>query len=125
MWGFDKGTLLNALDKTLGHSEDAGLFVAAHKCLFFDTEISWCGKVYSGGHVTHDRELLSGLASMRRPQTAGGLMQFLQAVNWMRTSLPRLAEVVGSLRVLPEERIGGIQRRTKRVALNRAITEEA
>ena len=52
------------------------------------------GKVYSGGQVFHDRERLSGLASMRRPQTTGELMQFLQAVNglralgWQRLSSP-------------------------------------
>ena len=52
-------------------------------------------------------------------------MQFLQAVNWLRTSLPWLAEIVEPLRVLLEERMGGIQRRTKRVASNRAIPEDA
>ncbi|CAN0055433.1 unnamed protein product, partial [Sphacelaria rigidula] len=44
--------------------------------------------------VAHGRKRLSGLANMRRPQTAGELLQFLQAVNWLPTSLPRLAEVV-------------------------------
>ena len=125
LWGADEDDLLNTLDTILGCLKDAGLFAAAHKCLFFDTEISWCGKVYSGGQVFHDRERSSGLASMRRPQTAGELMQFLQAVNWLRASLPRLAEVVEPLRVLLAEHMGGIQRRTKRVASNRAIAEEA
>ena len=37
---------------------------------------------------------------MPRSQTAGEPMQFLQAVNWLQTSLPRLVEVVESLRVL-------------------------
>ena len=45
----------------------------------------------------HDRERLSGLASIRRPQTVGELIQFFQAVNWLRASLPRLAEVVEPL----------------------------
>ena len=45
----------------------------------------------------HGRERLSGMAGMRRPQTVDELMQFLQAVNWFRTSLPRLAEVVEPL----------------------------
>ena len=62
--------------KILGRLEEAGLLAAAHKCLCFDTEISRCGKVYSGGQVSHDWERSSGLASMRRPQTAGELMQF-------------------------------------------------
>ena len=124
-WDADENNLLNTLNKTLGRLKAAGLSAAAHKCLFFDTEISWCGKMYSGGQVFHDREHLSGLASMRRPQTADELMQFLQAVNWLRMSLPRLAEVVEPLRVLLEENLGGIQRRTKRVVSNRAIAEEA
>ena len=61
--GGDEDDLLNTLDKILGRLEDAGLLAAAHKCLFFDTEISWCEKVYSGGQVSHDRDHLSGLAS--------------------------------------------------------------
>ena len=52
--------------------------------------------------MSHDRERLGDFASVRRPQTAGVLMQFLQAVNWLQTSLPRLAEVVEPLRVLLE-----------------------
>ena len=48
-WGADADDLLNTLDKSHGRLEDAGLFAAAYKCLFFGTEIAWCGKVYSGG----------------------------------------------------------------------------
>ena len=47
---------MNTLDKVVGHLEDAGLFVAAHKRLFIDTKIAWCGKVYTGGQVFDDRE---------------------------------------------------------------------
>ena len=80
-WGADEDNFLNTLNKVLGRLEDAGLFAAAYKWLFFDNEISWCGKVYSGAQVFHGRERLSGLVSMRRPQTVGELMQFLQAGN--------------------------------------------
>ena len=75
--GADEYDFLNTLDKILGSLEDAGLFTAAHRCLFFDTEISWCGNMYSGEQVFDDRERLSGLASTRRPRTAGELMQFV------------------------------------------------
>ena len=92
--------LLNTLNIFFGCLKDAGLFAACHKCLFFDTEIWWCGKVYSGGQVSHNRERLSGLVSIRHSQTAGELMQFFQAVNWLRTSLPRRAEVCEPLRML-------------------------
>ena len=63
-----------------------------------------------------------GLATMRRLETAGQLMQFSQAVNWLRTSLPRMAEVVYPLRVFLEEHLAGSKRRTKRVASTRAIS---
>ena len=98
---------MKTLDKILG-CLTRGLFATAHKYLFFNTEISWCEKVYSGGQVFNDHERLSGLASMRCPQAAGELMQLLQAVNWLQTSLTRLAEVIESLRVLLEEHMGGI-----------------
>ena len=98
------------------------MYAAAHKCTFFETSITWCGKVYSQGQVKHDPERLTGLATMRRPETAAELMQFLQAVNWLRTSLPRMAEVVYPLRVFLEEHLAGAKRRTKRVASNRVIS---
>ena len=52
---------------------------------------------------------------LRRPETAGELMQFLQAINWMRTSLPELAELEAPLRALLEECLCS-NRRTKRMA---------
>ena len=58
---------------------------------------------------------------MRRPETAAELMQFLQVMNWLRTSLPRMAEVVAPLRLFLEELMAGAARRTKPVAKIRAI----
>ena len=57
---------------------------------------------------------------MRRPETAGELTQFLQAINWMRTSLPELAELGAPLRGLLEGCLCNT-RRTKRVAARRVI----
>ena len=42
-------------------------------------------------------------------------MQVLKAVNCLRASLPRLAEVVEPLRVVLEEHMGGINRRASRI----------
>ena len=62
------------------------------------------------------------MATMRRLETTAELMQFLQVVSWLRTSLPRMAEVVYPLRVFLEEHLAGTKRRTKRVTSNRAIS---
>ena len=62
---------------------------------------------------------------MQRPQNASELMQSLQAVNWLRTSLPRMAEVVVPLRSFLEQLMAGASRKTKRVARNRVIPEDS
>ncbi|CAN0012806.1 unnamed protein product [Sphacelaria rigidula] len=110
------------LDAILSRLENVGLFAAAYKGTFFASELVWCGKVYSHGRVSHDPVRLQGLSDMRRPETAAELMQFLQAVNWLRTSLPRMAKTVAPLRFFLEELMAGAARRTKRVAKKRAIS---
>ena len=121
----DEISLLCLPDEILGRLESVGLLVAAHKCTFFALELVWCGEVYSDSVVSHDPARIQGLSDMRRPQTASELMQFLQAANWLRTSLPRMAEVVEPLRVFLEQLMAGASRRTKRVASNRVIQEDA
>ena len=60
-----------------------------------------------------------GLSEVRRPEITGELMQFLQDINWMRTSLPERAALEAPLRALLEECLSNT-RRTKRVAARRA-----
>ena len=83
------------------------LFLAAHKLVLFTKEIKWCGKFYSGMTVRHDPGRERGPVEMRRPATVGELMKFLQATNWMRLSLPHMAEIVAPLRALMEHRLKG------------------
>ena len=66
--------------------------------------------------MSHDPVRLQALSNMSRPETAAELMLFLQAMNWLRTSLPRIADVVAPLRLFLEELMAGAARRTKRVA---------
>ena len=73
--------------------------------------------------MRHDPERIRGLIEMRRPETVGELMQFLQAANWMRLSLPNMAEVVSPLRELLEWKPKGTTR-TKRVASRKVKSEE-
>ena len=84
-WGLDETDLFNTMELTLERLEEVELYAAAHKCTFFETSITWCGKLYSQGQTKHDPERLTHLVTMRRPETAGELMHFLQAVDWLRT----------------------------------------
>ena len=70
--------------------------------------------------MSHETERTQGLSGLCRPETAGELMQFPEAMNWMRTSLPELAELEAPLRALLGECLCNT-RRTKRVAEHRAF----
>lgn len=78
--------------------------------------------LYASDSVAHLPERTEGLVTTRMPATAGRLIQFLQTVSWMRTSMPRLAEVVEAVRELLEALLAGTSR-TKRVAENKTIQE--
>ena len=80
--------LIVNLRDVLLRSMERGLFLAAHKLVLLAKEVKWCGNLYSGTVVRHDPGRVRGLVEMRRPETVGELMKFLQATNWMRLSLP-------------------------------------
>ena len=85
--GVDRSLFLGSEEKLM----EVGLFVAAHKVTLYPREVKRCGKLYSGTGVRDDSECIRGLVEMQRPETVGELMQFLQAGNWMRLSLPNMA----------------------------------
>ena len=82
-------------------------------------------KVHSCGDIKHDSGRLCVLANFRHPQTAGKLMQLLQVVNWLRTSLPWMAEIVAPLLVVLKAHTADNPNRTKRVTSNRSISPQA
>ena len=60
------------------------------------------------------------MIELRRPETAGELMKFVQAINWMRTSLPELSVLEAPLRALLDESLCNT-RGTEPVSARRAI----
>lgn len=77
-WCGDRsGELLATLDDIRIRLESIELFAAARKCALFGTGLSWCGKIFPTGQVSHDLARMQALATMRRSRTAGELMQFL------------------------------------------------
>ena len=120
----DEISLLYLLDEILGRLKSVAFFLAAHKCTFFAGELVWCGNFFCDGVVSNHLASIQGFNDMRRPQTASKLVQFLQGSKWLRTSLPRMAEVVETLRVFLEQLMAGASRRTKLVAHNRVIQED-
>ena len=116
IWGRNVWELIDPFSWIVKELMEVGLFVAAHKVTLCAREVKWCVKLYSGTGVRHDPERIRGLVEMRCPETVGELMQFLEVANWMRQSLPNMAEVVSPLlRELLERKLKGTTR-TKGIA---------
>ena len=123
IWGKTHGELADNLEFVLEQPERRAIYVAAHKCRFFEPSIRWCGRIYSGEGVTHDPQRIQGLIEMRRPEMVSELMQFRQAANWMRTHSPQFATAEEPLQALTDDRLAGT-RRTRQVATGRPLTEQ-
>lgn len=74
-------------------------------------------------HIRYLPERNQGLANTLRPGTGVGLMQFLQAANWVQIFLVNFAAVVRPLREMLEELLAGTKR-TRWVAIIRMLQEE-
>jgi len=97
-----------------------GFKLHAKKCVLFATEVKWCGKLISASGIKHDEDRIQGLVEMPLPTTAGGLMQFLCAANWVRDSIPDFARTAAPIQAKLEAAIQG-RKRAKRVASGNQI----
>jgi len=89
--------LLCLLEKVLKRCAEFGLKLHPKKCHFFTRKVKWCGRIISGGGISHYPELVAGLVEMPMPKTAADLQQLLCAINWMRSSIPSYASLAGKL----------------------------
>ncbi|CAM9709696.1 unnamed protein product [Choristocarpus tenellus] len=103
----------------LGRLAHHGIYAAGDKTLMFTTETTLYGKIYTGQTVRHDPVHLQGLIDLRSFEIVRELMQFLQAVNWLKIHLPHMSETVEPL--LLERRLAGVKCQSKRVASTHPI----
>jgi hypothetical protein len=62
------------------------------KCVLGGLKAEWCGRVITGTGVTMKSRKCQAFETMPIPTTAGELGEFLHALNWMRSSIPRFQE---------------------------------
>ena len=91
------------------------LKIACQKCQLFKQRIIWCRKVVAPNGIQVDPNRIQGLMGMGIPGTAGDLMKFLNAANWIRTSIPEFAKVAEPMQKKLTEALNS-RKRTKRIA---------
>ncbi|CEP03568.1 hypothetical protein PBRA_009453 [Plasmodiophora brassicae] len=95
--------LLAQLSLVLERCGERNLKLNPTKCTLFARELKWCGRIYSKDGIRHDPERIESLMNMPQPTTIKDLQQFLWAANWMRTSVPGYAHIVGPLQAIIDE----------------------
>jgi hypothetical protein len=74
-----------------------GLKLHASKCVLFATKVRYCGRFITKDRVRSDPKNIPALQTMREPQNGADLVQYVAAVNWMRTAIPNYSKCVASL----------------------------
>ena len=86
------------------------------KCYLFKKQLIWNGKEISEEGIKPDPSKVQALVDMPSPRTAADLMQFLCAMNWMRTSLVNYTRTIFPLQELLEQALKLTKKRTKKEA---------
>jgi hypothetical protein len=94
--------LLEVLEHFFKKCLQHGLFLHAAKCDLYGTEVRYCGRIITAEGVRYDPRTMSTLQNMGTPQNGGDLVQYVAALNWMRSSMPLFAEKAAPLQDLLE-----------------------
>jgi hypothetical protein len=83
---------LVVLQTIFGSCREYGLKLNIEKCVLGAFKAEWCGRTVTGAGCTMKSRRAQAFVDMPCPQTAGDLGEFLHALNWMRSSIPRFQE---------------------------------
>ena len=112
IFGESEADLIENISHILQRLHKYGIKVAADKLDIFKKEVKWCGKLIDGDGVRHDPKRIKGLEEVKEPTTAGELMSYLCALNWMRMHIPDIAKMQQPLRAKLDSLLAG-KKRTK------------
>jgi hypothetical protein len=64
----------------------------ASKCVLFATAVRYCGSSITTDGVRFNPNNMQALQTMREPQNGTDLVQYVAAVNWMRSAIPNYSK---------------------------------
>jgi hypothetical protein len=78
--------------------------------------VRYCGRLITKDGVRFDPKNIEALQIMHEPQNGAGLVQYVAAVNWMRSAIPNYSKRVSPLQAPLAKVFEGRSRRTKKDA---------
>jgi hypothetical protein len=89
--------LLATLNFFFKQCQEYGFKLHARKCVLFATTVSYCGRSITKDGRRFDPKNMKALQTMREPQNGADLVQYVAAVNWMRSAIPNYSKRVAPL----------------------------
>jgi RNase H-like domain found in reverse transcriptase len=108
--------LLATLNFFFKQCREHGLKLHASKCVLVATRVRYCGRLITKNGVSFDPNNMEALQTMHEPQNGADLVQYVAAVNWMRSAIPNYSKRVAPLQAALSKVFGGKSRRTKKGA---------
>jgi hypothetical protein len=108
--------LLATLNLFLKQYQEYGLMLHASKCVLFASTVRYCGSLITKDGVRFDPKNMEALQTMQEPQNGAYLVQYVAAVNWMRSAIPNYSKRVAPLQAALAKLFEGKSRRTRKAA---------
>jgi RNase H-like domain found in reverse transcriptase/Reverse transcriptase (RNA-dependent DNA polymerase) len=97
--------------------QEHGLKLHASKCVLFATTVRYFENLITKNGVRFDPKNMEALQTMQEPQNGADLVQYVAAVNWMRSAIPRYSKRVTPLQASLAKVFEGKSRRTTKAAV--------
>jgi hypothetical protein len=78
--------------------------------------VRYCGRLITKDGVRFDPKNMEALQKMQEPQNGADLVQYVAAVNWMRSAIPNYSKCVAPLQAALAKVFDGKSRRTNKAA---------
>jgi RNase H-like domain found in reverse transcriptase len=108
--------LLPTLNFFFKQCQKYALKLHASKCLFIATTVRYCGRLITKDEVCFDPKNTEVPQTMQEPQNGADLVQYVAAVNWMRSAITNYSKRVAPLQVALAKVFETKSRRTKKAA---------
>jgi Reverse transcriptase (RNA-dependent DNA polymerase) len=108
--------LLATLNFFFKKCQEHGLKLHDSKCILFATMVRYCGGLITKDGVRFDPKNMEALQTMQEPQNGADLVQYVAAVNWMRSAIPNYSKRVAPLQAALAKVFEDKSRRSKKAA---------
>lgn len=105
--------ILDSVQEMLHFCGKFNLKLHPGKCILFAKKIRWCGRLISENGIRYDPRRLDGLLNMELPTTGAHLQQFICALQWVKSGVPKFTDLIAPLHNFMEKVYGTSGKRTR------------